>query len=49
MEMQRQFEVKRRELVDLESNIRAKEADLERMKDHAFAREVKSDLVAKIR
>lgn len=40
MEMQRQFEVKRRELVDLESNIRLKEADLERVKDHASAREV---------
>lgn len=38
--MQRQFEVKRRELVDLESNIRSKEAELERLKDHAFAREV---------
>lgn len=41
MEMQRQFEIKRRELVDLESNIRAKEAELERLKDHAFSREVK--------
>lgn len=40
MEMQRQFEVKRRELVDLESNIRSKEAEIERVKDHAFTREV---------
>lgn len=44
MEMQRQFEIKRRDLVDLESNNRTKEAELERLKEHAFAREVNENL-----